>query len=386
MRQPVLIVGGGIGGLTLAIALKRARIPVEVWERVETYKPVGAGIALAINAMAVLRALDVAARVEAAGAVIQRFRITDQHDRAISAVDLTETARLHGPSIGIHRSALHEALVAAAGDIPRRSGVSVRSLEPHADGMRVESTAGDRGDFGLVVGADGIRSRVRELIFGAIEPAYAGYTCWRLVLENRAGLTDSTEMWGRGRRVGLVPIGRGQIYVFTTLNRPRGVIDPAQERVARFKATFSGFAGPFQQLLPQITAADQLLHNDIEDVWLNQWHSGRAVLLGDAAHAMTPNTGQGAGMAIEDAWVLAKQLADAPSIPLALAAYENIRVPRVRAIHRASRLLGRVAQWEHPAARALRNTIFRAVPASVNMRGLRKLIEDGISLTREDGR
>ena len=102
----VLVVGGGIGGLALAIALKRAQIPVEIWERVPTYKPVGAGIGLAINAMAVLHTLGVGARVEAEGAVIQRFRITDQHDRVIGAVDLTETAREHGPSIGIHRGAL----------------------------------------------------------------------------------------------------------------------------------------------------------------------------------------------------------------------------------------------------------------------------------------
>ena len=169
--------------------------------------------------MAVLRALDVGARVEAGGAVIQRFRIADQHDRVIGAVDLTETAREHGPSIGIHRGALHETLVAAAADIPFRAGVSVQSIEPRADGVHVESTAGDRGDYAVVVGADGIRSRVRELTFGAIEPTYAGYTCWRLVLDNRSGLIDSTEMWGRGRRVGLVPIGGGQIYVFTTFNQ-----------------------------------------------------------------------------------------------------------------------------------------------------------------------
>jgi len=326
----------------------------------------------------VLRALGVGAQVEAAGAAITHFRIADQRDAVVAAIDLTEVARTYGPSIGIHRGALHDALVGAGADIPFRSGLSVQSLEPHADGIRVESTAGERGDYALVVGADGIRSRVRELTFGAIEPTYAGYTCWRLVLENRAGLADSTEMWGRGRRVGLVPIGNGQIYIFTTLNRARGVIDPPQDRVAGFKATFADFAGPFQQLLPQITGADQLLHNDIEEVWLNHWHRGRVVLLGDAAHAMTPNTGQGAGMAIEDAWVLAQQLAEAPTIAHALEAYEKIRMPRVRAIHRASRVLGRVAQWQHPAACGLRNAIFRAIPASVQVRGLKKLIEDGV--------
>jgi len=380
MRTPVLVVGGGIGGLALAIALKRAQIPVEIWERVPMYKPVGAGIGLAINAMAVLRALGVGARVEAGGAVIQRFRITDQHDRAISVVDLTEAARVHGPSIGIHRGALHEALVAAAADIPFRAGLSVQSLQPHADGVHVEATTGDRGDYALVVGADGIRSRVRELTFGAIEPTYAGYTCWRSVLDNRGGLIDSTEMWGRGRRVGLVPIGSGQIYVFTTINQPRRVMDAAPGRVARFRQNFGGFAGPFQQLLTQITDADQLLHNDIEEVWLDGWHRGRVVLLGDAAHAMTPNTGQGAGMALEDAWVLARELARAPTVAQALQTYETIRVPRVRAIHRASRLFGRVAQWEHPAACALRNTMFRAIPGRVQLRGMKRLIEDGAAL------
>ena len=384
MQKPVLVVGGGIGGLTLAIALRRARIPVEVWERVASYKPVGAGIGLSINAMAVLRALGVGAQVEAGGAVIQRFRITDHHDRVVGAVDLAEVARVHGPSIGIHRGALHEALVAGCAGIALRSGRSVQSLQPHADGIRVESAAGDGGDYALVVGADGIRSHVRELTFGTIEPTYAGYTCWRLVLENRAGVIDSTEMWGRGRRVGLVPIGGGLIYIFTTINRSRAVDDPPGERVARFKATFADFGGPFQQLLPQLTHGDQLLHNDIEEVWLDRWHRDRVVLLGDAAHAMTPNTGQGAGMAIEDAWVLARALASSPTIAQALEAYEKTRIPRVRAIHRGSRILGRVAQWQHPAACALRNAVFRAIPAQVQVRGLKKLIEAGIGLTRED--
>ncbi|HEX5216836.1 MAG TPA: FAD-dependent monooxygenase [Vicinamibacterales bacterium] len=383
MQKPVLVVGGGIGGLALAIALKRARIPVEIWERVPAYKPVGAGIALAINGMAVLRALGAGARVEARGGVIQRFRITDQHDRVIGAVDLTATAREHGPSIAIHRGALHEALVAAVADIPFRAGLSVQSLEAHAEGVRVESTAGDRGDYAVVVGADGIRSRVRELAFGAIEPIYAGYTSWRLVLDNHDSLTDSTEMWGHGRRVGLVPIGGGQIYIFTTMNQPRLVVDAAPDRVARFKQNFGAFSGPFQRLLTQITDADQLLHNDIEEVWLDRWHRGRVVLLGDAAHAMTPNTGQGAGMALEDAWVLARELARAPTVGHALQTYERIRIPRVRAIHRASRLLGRVAQWEHPAACALRNAIFRAIPSRAQLRGMKKLIEDGAALLRE---
>ena len=135
-------------------------------------------------------------------------------------------------------------------------------------------------------------------------------------------------------------------------------------------------------MLTQITDAEQLLHNDIEEVWLDRWHRGRVVLLGDAAHAMTPNTGQGAGMALEDAWVLARELARAPTVAHALQTYETIRVPRVRAIHRASRLLGRVAQWEHPAACALRNTMFRAIPGRVQLRGLKKLIEDGAALLR----
>jgi 2-polyprenyl-6-methoxyphenol hydroxylase-like FAD-dependent oxidoreductase len=172
-----------------------------------------------------------------------------------------------------------------------------------------------------------------------------------------------------------VPLGDGKVDCFTTLNAPAG--DPTMRNIslADFKALFADFQGPAPELLASITSTDQLLWNDLEEIRLDSWVNGRVALLGDAAHAMTPNMGQGAAMAIEDAYVLADEMAkeDTSGVVAALQRYEARRRDRVDLIQTRSRRFGIVAQWESALACAFRNFALRRAPASVSRKAIKEL-------------
>lgn len=356
----VLIVGGGIAGLTLAAALARAAVDAELVERAPAWAPVGAGIGLGINAVLGLRAVGADAEVAARGVACDRWDIVDSDDRPITRFDLTDVARLYRASaISIHRADLHDALLAAADGVPIRLGTTVDRLAANGGGMDVRFSDGAEKRFDLVVGADGIRSRVRELTFGDAALTYAGYTSFRMVVERPAGFAGILEMWGRGRRVGLSPVNRDQLYCYTTLTTPRGDADRPGERLALFRSAFAGFGGWFPAVLDQLTRPDQLFRGDIEELIAHPWRQGRVLLIGDAAHAMTPNLGQGGAMAIEDAVALAHCLRQHADVDEALADYLRRRQARVRAVQDRSRLFGRIGHIRNPLAASARNFVIR---------------------------
>jgi 2-polyprenyl-6-methoxyphenol hydroxylase-like FAD-dependent oxidoreductase len=376
-ERRVLIVGGGIAGLALARGLSRAGVAWDLVERAPAWAPLGAGIVLGPNAMAVMRGLGLDGEIRARGHELGEMAITDARGRVLGRTNLARVAARFGPSVALHRATLHEVLAKAAGD-PVRLGTTVASLEAGAEGVRVRADDGGEADYALVVGADGLRSRTREQVFGEITPAYAGYTCWRLVVERPPGVSRAQEMWGRGLRFGIVPIDDGsRVYCFAVANAPAGTPDPEDGRVARFRARFADFGGPVPAILERVEHPRQLLHHDLEEVVHRPWHRGRVVLVGDAAHGMTPNMGQGAAMALEDVAVLVEQLA-APDalgdgLAAALAAWTARREPRVTWVQNQSRRIGRVAQWQGRVACALRNGLVRLAPDAANERALVKM-------------
>ncbi len=374
----VLIVGGGIAGLATAAGLARCGIDCEIVERTEVWKPVGAGIVLGVNAMAMLSRLGLAAAVAERGTRLGRGSITDQDGRELGSTDFAALAPEFGPTIAIHRADLHDVLRAGAGDLPVTLGASVERLRQDEAGVDVRFTTGKEERFDLVVGADGLRSTVRGLVFGEIAPVYSGYTCWRFVLDAPGPDVEMREMWGRGRRFGIVPIGGGRLYCFATANAPAATADPVGGRLARLRAAFQSFGGDVPAILAALDDDEQLIHNDLEELPPNPWFAGRAVLVGDAAHAMTPNMGQGAAMGLEDAAVLVELLGQGRDLTDTLSAYRQRREPRVRWVQAQSRRIGRVGQWQHPAACALRNALLRAIPKAANTGALRRLAAAGI--------
>ncbi|NTX04504.1 FAD-dependent monooxygenase [Myxococcus sp. CA040A] len=368
----VLIVGGGIGGLALGAALARRDVEADLVERRPSYEDEGAGIVLGPNVMSVMKGLALHEAVVAAGHPVGLARITDASGRVLQQTAYA-MPDMPLPATAIHRNELLRVLRAAS-PAPRH-GVTVASLERGADGVDVVFSDGTAGRYDVVVGADGIRSTVRAQVPGADVPSrYSGYTCWRLVVDGHFG-DGVVEMWGRGKRAGVVPLGAGKSYVFLTLNAPRRTPPPWKD-LAGFRALYAEFADPARSALAAFERLEGLRHNDIEDCSAPRWWSPRVVLLGDAAHAVTPNLGQGAGLAIEDAAALAQLLVTQGPTDAALARYESLRRPRAERIRDRSWMLGKVAQWESGLARSLRDVAMAWTPESVARAELEKVVRD----------
>jgi 2-polyprenyl-6-methoxyphenol hydroxylase-like FAD-dependent oxidoreductase len=377
MVQNVAIAGAGIGGLTLAVALRRRGIEAVVLESAPELAPLGAGLALQPNAMRALASLGIDQAVRAAGAAIARAAVLDQRGRLIGAEhDVAAMAALLGaPTVAVHRARLHQVLLDALGAHHVRLGARVTGLHAGADRVEVEIAGGTTVTTELLVGADGLRSMVRAQLLGDGEPRYAGYTSWRGVTQAGAvpPLPRMSESWGHGLRFGMVDIGHGETYWFAVANAPAQGRDGDVK--AELLARFGDWHAPVRALI-EATPPARILRTDICDrPPVRSWHRGRVVLLGDAAHPMTPNLGQGACQAVEDAVVLADRLAAEPDLERALLAYEGRRVPRANGMVTASRRFGAVAQWGNPLAVGLRNAGLRLVPASVAASQLRKTLD-----------
>jgi 2-polyprenyl-6-methoxyphenol hydroxylase-like FAD-dependent oxidoreductase len=373
MNGPILIAGGGIGGLTAAIALRQAGLPVQVLERAPEIREVGAGITLQANAVLALRRIGLDRAVMEAGRPIGTASIRRWDGALLSGTDFREIDTLLGaPSVAMHRATLQKILLESLGPGVLHVGSEVAGYEGEPEGVEVRLGDGRRIAGAALIGADGIHSAVRARLLGDGDPLYAGYVSWRGVTpENfHPAPQEVSESWGPGRRFGIVPIEKGRVYWFTTLNAPPGGRDePGQSRAALLRL-FEGWHPPVHALL-EATPEEAILRNDIlHRMPVRKWGEGRVTLLGDAAHPMTPNLGQGAGQAIEDAVVLAEYLRGELDIPAALRRYEARRIPRANGFVLGSLRLGRLAQWENGLARGLRDRLIAWTPEAVAKRQL----------------
>ncbi|WP_374986687.1 FAD-dependent monooxygenase [Streptomyces fradiae] len=236
----------------------------------------------------------------------------------------------------------------------------------------------DEETYDLVVGADGIRSTARAHV-AARPPAlrHSGVTCWRGLTGN-PGVTSAVESWGPGTKTGLVPLPDGRLYYFLVRPAPRRAPAPAWPDA--FRRAFAHHRGVPARLLDALDAPPPL-HHDLEELDAPVWGRGRVLLLGDAAHAMTPNLGQGAAMAVEDAYALA--LALRAGADGAADRYRALRHRRVRAVQLASRHAGYVTRWRNPLAGAVREAAVRYMPTALQDRQYRGLVEPALALVRE---
>ncbi len=350
----ILIVGGGIAGLSLATALHRQGYTPELVERNTAWPAVGAGINLPANGVRVLRALGVGEAVERAAAALRRWGFFDQHGELLCETDLAELWRDVGPCLGITRVRLHEALLTGAAAVPHRLGVSLTALTQAENRVRAGFSDGTSGDYDLVVGADGIYSTVRELAVNASPPSSAGQMVWRSLVATRpGGIVDMMVLMGEGCFFGLVPMGEGYTYGFGAVDG--AFKDPLAGRLERFRRRFAGFGGPVPAYLAALQGDEQLHVGPLEWVELDEWYRGRVVLIGDAAHAGPPNMGEGGCMAMEDALVLAEVLRATDSVESALEPYVRRRRPRADWVQEQSRAAAQA--WVLPPA--VRNAALR---------------------------
>jgi 2-polyprenyl-6-methoxyphenol hydroxylase-like FAD-dependent oxidoreductase len=372
MALRTVIVGGGIGGLSLARELTQRGLNATVLERTAKPATVGAGIIMNPNAMAVLERNGLASSVRAQSC---RYVGRDTHDhrgRRLATHDyrpLYATGRLVEGAL-VHRGHLHQCLHDGLPAGVVHHGVTMREMTTGSGGVRVQTDGGETITGDVLVGADGIRSQVRARFFGPTEPVYLGYRSHRFVVENRDGLTRFTEFLGRGQSLGLVPIGGGHLYVWTTFGSPLTSRDWGLDSGDAFRRRFGHFTDPrVSHALEQIASTESIICTEIEEVRQEPWVAGRVVLLGDSAHAITPGMGQGAGMAMEGAAVLAEELAlaDRGRKPLtaALADYVARRRARVETIRALSRAVIERGQLTNPFACWLRNQRVRREGRSV---------------------
>jgi 2-polyprenyl-6-methoxyphenol hydroxylase-like FAD-dependent oxidoreductase len=363
----VIVIGGGIAGLSAAIGLQRSGHEVVVLERAPRIDPIGAGLTLFANAMSALDRLGMRDAVAAQGAPAKRSVIITCEGRELAQVpwDLLEG------TIAVHRADLQRELAAAAGEV--RLGAQITAVEQHDDGVVARGADGseERGD--LLVGADGLSSITRSAI-ADVRPRYAGYTAWRGISPVRVEPGRLTESWGVGERFGLVDIGRGRTYWFATKNAPEGEPDEPEGKKAELLRRFSGWHEPIAAIADS-SDESAILRNDVYYLErLPRWNEGRVVLVGDAAHATTPGVGQGAAQAIEDAVVLTDRLAPSGDLGTALGEYEAIRRPRAEAVLKLSRRTDKAAQLASPLGWRFRNVIVRRLPEWAQRRQLEPLV------------
>ena len=367
-----IIIGGGIAGLCAAIGLRQAGIDVVVYEQTAEPGRVGAGITLWANAIKALRRLGVAA-VETAGARLAVGLFRDAGGRVLAQMNTAELARASGaPNVAIHRADLHQALLGALPAGRVWLDAPFVGFEQDEEGVTATFADGrsDRAD--LLIGADGIHSAVRQQLWPEVKLRYGGYTAWRGV----ANITEevapgvASETWGCGARFGIVRINARQVYWFATANAPEGQVQAAAAEKGWLLGHFGEWHHPVGMLI-EATRAEEILHNDIYDFEpMERWHRGRVVLLGDAAHATTPNMGQGACQAMESAVVLARCLTQEGELAVALGAYERERRGRAAWITRQSWRIGRVGQFDKRWLCGLRDFVLRVTPATVLKRQL----------------
>jgi 2-polyprenyl-6-methoxyphenol hydroxylase-like FAD-dependent oxidoreductase len=333
----VIIVGGGLSGVTLATALTARGIAFDLIERAEGFAPVGAGIALMPPALRIGEKLGILEPLAAASCGLSTMRWLDRTGRVIQEFEYS--AVWQGREVrSIHRSRLHDVLLA---HVPRDRIILADAVSHISDlGDRVEVRTENgrtlRGD--VAVGADGIQSMVRRAMFGGAPPRYLGTNYWRTALLGDQLVSSYTSMNARDRTLGLVPLGDGRTHFFAQVLSVEPLRLPGDERAEWLRRSFEDFGGPAPEALALITADNELhFGHGYEAAPVEKpWNRGRIVLIGDAFHASAPTLGLWGAMAMEDAWVLAEELA-ARELAEALASYCRRREPRVRWVEERTR-------------------------------------------------
>ncbi|MCT4582913.1 MAG: FAD-dependent monooxygenase [Flavobacteriales bacterium] len=362
--EKVTIIGAGIAGLTLGIALQKKGIAFEIYEAFDTVKDLGAGIMLANNAMQVYQKLGLTSEIAAKGREYHALNIVDGKMNILSSMGANTYSEHKIESYAIHRSTLQQVLLKQVPTEKLHLGKKVAAIEKQAAFTIVKFHDGTQIKASVLIGADGIHSEVRQSIGSKNEIRNAHQICWRGIanIELPKEYTHQLhEIWADGKRFGFVQIATDKVYWYA-------LKDSKQRETITIKellVLFQNFHPVVNKIIAQ-TDGDKLLTNEMLDLKpLTQWFQGNICLIGDAAHATTPNMGQGACQSIEDAYVLSEELAKTKNIQAAFLNYQNHRIQKANKVTNMSWKIGKVSHYTHPIFVAIRNFLLKQTPEAM---------------------
>jgi len=355
----VLVVGGGIAGLTTAGLLEQRGFSPDVVERTDSYGGLGYALGLWPAGSNVLKGLGAYEAFTSHADPMNTYTLLSDSGTELHSYDLRPLADEYGEAQLIWRPRLIDVLRETVSDENIRMGTTVTDVRQHDDVVDASFSDGTGSTYDVVVGADGIHSATREMVFGEVPLHYAGMTSWAFWVDEalvERGVV--MEHWGDGRFAGLYPTDDG-LACFLAATAPEGTPDPVDERKARIRDSFAGMGGFIPDVLEELETQDaaDIWHDDFYDLRMDDWTNDRVILLGDAAHAPLPTAGVGASMAMEDAAVLTDELTrtDSTFLEQALDHYVARRRSRVDDVQEKSRQLGSFALFDHSLLTGVRD-------------------------------
>jgi 2-polyprenyl-6-methoxyphenol hydroxylase-like FAD-dependent oxidoreductase len=373
-NERILIVGGGVAGLMTKNRLESLGYRPVLVEKADTLRTDGAGILLGANVLRIFRACGLEDALMRYAQPLREIVSLDDRARVLGRFDLEKIVReTTYPTVAVHRKRLLEILSDSVDWETIRLSKKVRGITQRDSVFTVTFDNDMTEEYDYIIGADGLRSNVREAFFGDIPLRDAGYVCWRFVCDMPEGLdaTGSSEFWGNNKRVGIFPIGENKVYCFLLASTEGNEEAMDIHQVLDY---FKEFQGDWQTILATLDAnTTELLFNPIADLSKVVLQQGRMILIGDSGHATTPNLGQGAAMGIEGAYAFG-ELLKTHSLADAMKLYPVVRFDRVTYIRNRSWMIGKMAHLKSPFWQAVRNVVIRMTPRSVNQKEFEKAI------------
>lgn len=366
----ISIIGAGIGGLTLGNILKKHQLDFNIYDSAPEIKPVGSGIMMAVNAMQVFDQLGLKEKIEKAGNKIHGISVTDESLRTITRTNsLTLEKKFNSCNVAIHRAELQRILAENIGLENIQLDHTLEYIEKK-DHYLLQFSNGVQAKSKIVFGTDGIKSKIRQQVLKTGTIRKAGQKCWR-------GLADfelpekyhreALELWGKGKRFGFVKMSDKKVYWYAVINDSK--FNPELDLLS----VYHDF-NPLVHDILKATDPKDILINDITDLSpISKWYSDNLCLVGDSAHATTPNMGQGACQAIEDAYIIGKLLENNDNFNLIFKDFQKIRRKKVDYVVDMSWKVGKISQWEYGTS--LRNFLLRLIPEKTNQKLIEKLIQ-----------